>query len=189
MYDTSQFKKGLKIEIEGVPYSIVDYQFVSPGKGSAFVRTKIKNLLRNTVVEKTFKSGDKVDKPDLEMREAQYLYKEDTHYYFMDQTNFEQTAIDASLLGDSINYLHENIEVQILFYNGRPIAVELPNSVILQIVETEPGHKGDTVSGATKVAKLESGGTVNVPLHVKEGEFVKIDTREGSYIEKVSGRN
>ncbi len=188
MYDTSQFKKGLKIEIEGVPYSIVEYQYVSPGKGSAFVRTKIKNLLRNTVIERTFKGGDKVDKPDLEQREMQYLYREEDHFYFMDQTNYEQTAIDGSVLADSVNYLHENLVIQVLFHNGRVIAAELPNSVILKIIETDPGLKGDTVSGATKSAKLESGGSVLVPLHVKEGEYIKIDTREGTYIEKVNGR-
>jgi elongation factor P len=188
MYDTSQFKKGLKIELEGIPYSIVEFQHVSPGKGSAFVRTRLKHLIRNTVIERTFKSGDKVDKPDMEQREVQYLYKDGDHFYFMDQTNFEQTVLDGSLLAESANYLHENLVIQVLFHNSRAIGVELPNSVVLQIVETDPGFKGDTVSGAQKIAKLESGGKVSVPLHLKEGEFVKVDTREGTYIEKVNAR-
>lgn len=188
MYDTTQFKKGLKIEIEGIPYSIVDYQYVSPGKGSAFVRTRIKNLLRNTVIERTFKSGDKVDKPDLEQIEVQYLYQDGDHFYFMNQTNFEQSVLDRSVLGDSAGYLHENLVIQVLYHNGRAIAAELPNSVVLKIVETDPGFKGDTVSGATKTAKLESGASVLVPLHVKEGEYIKVDTREGTYIEKVNSR-
>ncbi len=186
MYDTSQFRKGLKIEIEGVPYSIVEFQHVSPGKGSAFVRTRIKNLLRNTVVEKTFKSGDKVDTPDLEQKEVQYLYVDGDHFYFMDQSNYEQFVIDGSVLADNRNYLHENLVIQVLYHNGRAIATELPNSVVLQIVETQPGIKGDTVSGATKSAKLNSGLVVNVPLHLKEGDNVKVDTREGTYIEKVN---
>ena len=186
MYDTNQFRKGLKIELEGVPYSIVEFQFVSPGKGSAFVRTRLKNLLRGTVVEKTFKSGDKVDKPDLEQKEVQYLYADGDHYYFMDQTNFEQFVVDGSVLGDNKNYLHENLVIQVLYHNGKAIGTELPNSVVLQIVETNPGFKGDTVSGATKPAKLNSGLTVQVPLHLKEGDTVKVDTREGTYIEKVN---
>lgn len=186
MYDTTQFRKGLKIEMDGVPYSIVEFQFVSPGKGSAFVRTKLKNLLRGTVVEKTFKSGDKVDKPDMEQKEVQYLYVDGDHVYFMDQGNFEQFVVDASVLGENKNYLHENLVIQILFHNGKAIGSELPNSVVLQIVETQPGFKGDTVSGATKPAVLNSGLTIQVPLHMKEGDFVKVDTREGTYIEKVN---
>ncbi len=188
MYDTSQFRKGLKIELDGVPYSIVEFQHVSPGKGSAFVRTRIKNLLRNTVIERTFKSGDKVDTPDMEQREVQFLYIDGDHFYFMDQSNFEQTVLDRSLLAEAADFLHENLVIQVLFHNSKAIAVELPNSVILKIVETDPGLKGDTVSGATKIAMLESGGKISVPLHLKEGEFVKVDTREGTYIEKVNAR-
>ena len=186
MYDTNQFKKGLKIEMEGIPYSIVEFQFVSPGKGSAFVRTRLKNLLRNTVVEKTFKSGDKVDKPDLEQKEVQFLYKDGDHVYFMDQSNYEQFVIDGSVLGDNLGFLHENLVIHILYHNGKAIGTELPNSVVLKIVDTNPGFKGDTVSGATKPAILESGLSVQVPLHLKEGEYVKVDTREGTYIEKVN---
>lgn len=188
MYDTSQFKRGLKIELEGIPYSIVEFQHVSPGKGSAFVRTRIKNLIRNTVIERTFKSGDKVGKPDMEQREVQFLYVDGDHFYFMDQTNYEQTVLDRSLLAESADFLHENLVIQVLFHNSKAIGVELPNSVVLKIIETDPGFKGDTVSGATKVAKLESGAKINVPLHLKEGEYVKVDTREGTYIEKVNAR-
>jgi len=186
MYETSQFRKGLKIELDGVPFTIVDFQFVSPGKGGAFVRTKLKNLLKDTVIERTFKSGDKVDRPDLDLKEVQFLYKDESHYTFMDQSNYEQILLDTEVLGEAVNFIHENLVVQVLFHNGRAIGCELPNSVIMKIVETDPGFKGDTVSGATKNAKVETGHTVQVPLHLKEGDTIKIDTRDGKYIEKVN---
>lgn len=186
MYDTKQFRKGLKIEVEGVPYNIVDFQLVSPGKGGSFVRTKMKNMLNGSVLERTFKTGDKVGKPDLEQLEFQFLYKEGDHYYFMNTANYEQQPIDASVLGDSTDFMKENLNVQILFYNGKPIGVELPTFVELRVAETEPGFAGDTATGAQKPAKMETGVSISVPLHIKEGDVLKVDTRDHRYIEKVN---
>lgn len=186
MYVTNQFRKGLKIELEGIPFSIVDFQFVSPGKGGAFVRTKLKNMLNGNVIEKTFKSGDKVDKPDLEQHEFQYLYKEGDHFYFMNQANYEQVPLDAVVLGDGKDFLKEGIVAQVLFFNGKAIGVDLPTFVELKVVETDPGFKGDTVTGANKSATVETGAKVYVPLHIKEGDVIKVDTRDYSYSEKVN---
>ncbi len=186
MYVTNQFRKGLKIELDGIPYNIVDFQFVSPGKGGAFVRTKLKNLFNGNVIERTFKSGDKVDKPDLAMHEFQYLYKDESYFHFMNQATYEQIVLDDKVLGGSKDFLQENIVIQILFHNEKPIGIELPTFVELKIIETDPGFKGDTVSNSTKPAKLETGASVQVPLHLKEGEVIKVDTRDYSYIEKVN---
>lgn len=185
MYDTKQFRKGLKIEVEGIPYNIVDFQLVSPGKGGSFVRTRLKNLLNGNVIERTFKTGDKVGKPDLEQHEFQYLYKEGTHYYFMNQSTYDQVPIDESVVGDGKDYLQENLVVQILFYNGKAIGMELPTFVFLKVVETEPGFKGDTATNTLKPAIMETGVKVNVPLFIKEGDVLKVDTRDSKYIEKV----
>jgi elongation factor P len=186
MYDTKQFRKGLKIEVEGIPYNIVDFQLVSPGKGGSFVRTKMKNLLNNNQIERTFKTGDKVGRPDLEQLEFQYLYREGEHYYFMNQANYEQQPLDGSVIGDGKDFLKENLVIHVLFYNGKAIAVELPTFVELAIKSTEPGFKGDTATGAQKPAILETGVSVNVPLHLKEGDVIRVDTREYKYMEKVN---
>lgn len=186
MFDTKQFRKGLKIEVEGIPYNIVDFQLVSPGKGGSFVRTKLKNMLNNNVIERTFKTGDKVDKPDLEQLEFQYLYREGDHFYFMNQATFDQVPVDGVVVGDSKDFLKENLVVQVLFYNGKAIGVDVPAHVELAVTETEPGFKGDTATGAQKPAILESGLKINVPLHIKEGDVLKVDTRDYRYIEKVN---
>jgi elongation factor P len=186
MYDTKQFRKGLKIEIEGIPYNIVDFQLVSPGKGGSFVRTKLKNLLNSNVIEKTFKTGDKVNRPDLEQIEFQYLYREGDHFYFMNQSNYEQVPLDGAVIGDAKDFLQENLVIEVLMHNGRPIGIELPTFVELKVIETEPGFKGDTASGAQKPAKLETGVSINVPLHIKEGDILKVDTRDYKYIEKTN---
>lgn len=186
MYDTKQFRKNLKIEMDGIPYNIVDFQLVSPGKGGSFVRTKLKNMLNSALIEKTFKTGDKVGKPDLEQSEFQYLYQEGEHFYFMNQTNYEQVPLDSSVIGDAQNFLKENLVIQVLFHNGKAIAIELPTFVELTVKTTEPGFKGDTATGAQKPATLETGLTVNVPLHIKEGDLLKIDTRDSKYMEKVN---
>ncbi len=186
MFQTNQFRKNLKIEVEGIPYQIVDFQHVSPGKGGAFTRTKMKNLLNGNVIEKTFKSGDKVDKPDLENREYQYLYPEGDFLVFMNSQNYEQQSIDHATIGDAKDFLKENISVQILFYNGKPIAIELPTFIEAKIKETDPGYKGDTVSGATKFAIIETGAKISVPLFIKEGDLVKVDTRDYTYVEKIN---
>jgi elongation factor P len=186
MYDTKQFRKGLKIEVEGIPYDIVDFQLVSPGKGGSFVRTKLRNMLNTSVIERTFKTGDKVDRPDLEQLEFQYLYREGDHFYFMNQSNYEQVPIDKHVVGDAENFLKENLAVEILFYNGKALGIEVPMHVELMVKTTEPGFKGDTATGAQKPATMESGLVVNVPLHIKEGDILRIDTRDHKYIEKVN---
>lgn len=184
--DTSEFRKGLKIEIEGEPYEILEFQHVKPGKGSAFVRTTIKNLLKDRVIERTFKSGDKVDKPDIEEKEMQYLYEQGSEYHFMEQKTFEQTFLTADVLGDAKNYLKENINASVLFYNGKAIGVTLPNAVELKVTKCDPGVRGDTVSGAQKPATLETGYVVNVPLFINEGDVLKIDTRDGKYLTRTA---
>lgn len=188
MYSTAEFRKGLKIEFQGEPFIIVDFQHVKPGKGGAFVRTRLKSLLTGLVREETFRSGDKVGRPDLQEREMQFLYQEGGQYCFMDTTTYEQFYMSAQQLGDSRLYLQEQVQVRVLFFKGQPIAVELPNFVDLRVVETEPGVKGDTASGGTKPAKLETGAVVQVPLFVQEGDLLKVDTRTGEYIERVMSR-
>jgi elongation factor P len=185
MYSTTDFRKGLKVEIDGEPYIIVDCKHVKPGKGVAFVKTRLKNLVTQRVVDRTFRSGDKVEKPDLIESEMEYLYSEDEMYHFMNMTNYEQTHINKDDLGDAVNYLKAGTRADILFHKNKAIGVELPIFVELKIVKTEPGVKGDTVSGATKSAVLETGATVWVPLFVNQGEVIKIDTRTGNYIERV----
>ncbi len=184
--DTSEFRKGMKIEIDGEPFEIIEFQHVKPGKGSAFVRTVIKSLLTGRQLQPTMKSGDKVGKPDIEEKEMQYLYKQGDDFYFMDTKNYEQTYLSEAMLGDSRNFLKENVNASILFYNGKAIGVTLPNSVDLVVTKCDPGVRGDTVSGAMKPATLETGYTVNVPLFINEGDILKIDTRDGKYLTRVA---
>jgi elongation factor P len=184
MYSTTDFRNGLKIEFGGEPYVIVYFQHVKPGKGGAFVRTKLKNLKTGAVLENTFRSGDKVNKPDLDERGMQFMYLMENAYHFMDTKTYEQIYLDREHMGDAANYMIENLPVKILFYRGEPIGIDLPIFIDLQIVETEPGLKGDTVSGATKPASLESGAVVQVPLFLNVGDRVKVDTRTGTYIER-----
>lgn len=185
-YATNQFRKGLKLEFDKVPYEIVDFQHVSPGKGRAFTRTKLRNLLNGNVTEKTITSGDKVDAANTEQIEMQYLYKDAEGYHFMNQANYDQMVLQDEVLGSSIKYLQENLVIQVMNYNDRPIGVELPTFVQLKIVETDPAFKGDTVTGGTKPAKLETGAVVQVPFHLKEGDVIKVDTRDDHYVEKVN---
>ncbi|GAB4365557.1 MAG: elongation factor P [Deltaproteobacteria bacterium] len=184
MYTTTDFRNGLKIEFEGDPYTIVYFQHVKPGKGGAFVRTKLKNLRTGAVLEHTFRSGDKVNKPDLEEREMQFMYREGNAFHFMDTASYEQIYLDADHMGDAANYMIENLPVKILFFRGEPIGIDLPIFIVLTIADTEPGIRGDTVSGATKPATLESGAVVQVPLFLNTGDRIKVDTRTGSYIER-----
>lgn len=185
MYTTTDFRKGLKIEIGGEPYLIVDFQHVKPGKGGAFVRTRLKSLMTGNVIDQTFRSGDRVDKPDLEEREMQFLYESEGEYHFMDTKNYEQLFLTAEQLGEGKGYLKENLVIKALFHNGRPIGVEFPNFVELKVIQTEPGVRGDTATGATKPATLESGAVIQVPLFVETGEVIRIDTRTHEYIERV----
>lgn len=185
MYATNQFRKGLKVDIEGVPYEIVDFQHVSPGKGRAFTRTKLKNMLNGNVTEKTITSGDKLDRANTEQKEMQYLYKDAEGFHFMNQENYEQVVLQDEIMGTAKDFLQENLQIQIMYFNERPIGIELPTFVVLKIIETTGSFKGDTVGG-TKPAKLETGAVVQVPFHVKEGELIKVDTRDYSYIEKAN---
>ncbi|NWF54532.1 MAG: elongation factor P [Syntrophaceae bacterium] len=185
MYTTSDFRKGLKIEIEGEPYTIVDFQHVKPGKGGAFVRTRLKSLVSGNVLDMTFRSGDKVDKPDLEEREMQFLYETNGEYHFMDTNNYEQLFLTGDQMGDSKDFLKENLVIKALFHNKRPIGVETPTFVELKVIQTEPGVRGDTATGATKPATLESGAVIQVPLFINEGDILRIDTRTREYITRV----
>ena len=185
MYSTTDFRRGLKIEYKGEPYEIIEFQHVKPGKGAAFVKTRMKNLLTGNVLDINFRSGDKFEKPDLEEREMQFLYSDGSGYWFMDVETYDQISIPADNLGEKAGYLQEGIQVTILFYKGKAIDIELPNFVELKVVETEPGVRGDTVSGGSKPAKLETGLVVNVPLFINEGDVIKIDTRTGEYVERV----
>ena len=186
MYQTTDFRNGLKIELGGRPYIIVHFQHVNPGKGSAFVRTKLKNLETGQVLEKTFKAGvDTAERPDLDEREMEYLYNDQEGYYFMDQKTFETIHIIKENVGDSALYLQEGIKVSILYFNGRSISIELPNFVNLKVTETDPGLRGDTAQGGSKKAVLETGPVVNVPLFINEGDVLKIDTRKCEYVERV----
>ncbi|MFL5388076.1 MAG: elongation factor P [Myxococcales bacterium] len=185
VYDTSEFRNGLKILYDGDPFVIIEFQHVKPGKGSAFVRTRIKNLLTGRVLEPTLKSGEKVGRPDMEEKEMQYLYKEGDHFVFMDVKTYDQTHIGGDALGEGKNFLKENTNAHILFWNGRAISAEMPNTVELKVTKCDPGVRGDTVSGAMKPATLETGFTLNVPLFINEGDILKIDTRNGQYLTRV----
>jgi elongation factor P len=185
MYSTAEFKKGLKIELDGSPYAIVDFQHVKPGKGGAFVRTKLKNLLTGRVLDQTFRSGERVKKPDLMEREMQYLYGEGDNYCLMDNETYEQIMLTGEQVGDARLYLIENMNLKVLIFNQQPVAVDLPNFVELTVAQTEPGLRGDTATGGTKPATLESGAVIMVPLFINEGDRLKVDTRTGSYIERL----
>lgn len=182
---TAEFRNGLKIEIDGEPYVIVEFQHVKPGKGGAFVRTKIKSLRTGNVIDRTYRSGEKVDVPQLEEKTMQYLYAADKDRVFMDTTSYEQVSMNEQQLGDSINYLKENMEIKVLYFKNRPINIDVPMFVELAIAETEPGVRGDTASGGSKPATLETGAVVKVPFYLNEGDIVKIDTRTGTFIERV----
>ncbi len=187
MYQTNEFKKGLKIEYNDKPWVIVDAQFVSPGKGGAFTRTKLKNLETGQVVDITFKSGETVKRAEIEQRSMQYLYNDGTHFTFMDNESFDQLQLSHDDLGDARYFIVENSVASVTFYKGRAIGVEVDNFVILEVTETQPNIKGDTSGGGGKPATLSTGLTISVPFHINQGEFLKVDTRTKSYVEKVKG--
>lgn len=185
MYSTTDFRKGLYIEFDSVPYQILEFQHVKPGKGNAFVRTRMKNLINNNVLEKTFKSGERVGEPVLEHKKMQYLYQDKTNFQFLDLDSYEQTFLEGAQVGDNKYYLTENLEIEVLYYQGKPIAIELPNFVSLKVTYCEPAVRGDTASGGGKPVTLETGLTLTVPYHIKQDEILKIDTRTGAYVEKI----
>jgi elongation factor P len=184
MISVNDFRTGLTIEIDGELYTVVEFLHVKPGKGSAFVRSKLKNIRTGYVTEKTFNAGEKVSLARIETRPMQYLYKSDSDYVFMDMENYEQLTVNEELLGDGIKYLKENMEVLVQIYEGKPIGVTLPNTVELEVVETAPGFKGDTAAGGSKPAKLETGAVVNVPFFINEGDIIQVDTRTGEYLKR-----
>ena len=183
--DTSQFRNGLKIEIDGEPFTMTYFQHVKPGKGGAFVRTKIKNLRTGRVLDKTFRSGEKVEEAEVEDKQMQFLYMDGEQLIFMDSSSYEQIPFSAEQVGDARKYLKENLDVDVLFWRGKPINIELPSFVEAVVSQTDPGMKGDTASGATKPATIETGAVVQVPLFIKEGEKIRVDTRSGEYVERV----
>jgi elongation factor P len=186
MYDTSDIRKGLKIMLDGAPYTVVEFQFVKPGKGTAFTRTKMKNLLTGAVLERNLRSGEKLEPADVETKTMQYLYKEADTFVFMDTTTYDQVHIPDTTIGDQSAFMPENINVEVLFFNGRAVGVTLPNFIEQAITETEQGFRGDTSTGATKPAKISTGATINVPLFISVGDVIKIDTRTGQYLERLA---
>jgi elongation factor P len=184
MITTSELKKGLTIELEGQPYQIIDYHHQKLGRGSAQVRLRLRDLRGGHTTERTFHAGEKFALAQMEHHTMQYLYSDGDLYHFMDVESFEQITLNSSQLGEAINYLKEDLSLEVPTYNGEPIGVELPTTVELQIVETEPGFKGDTATGGNKPAKLETGITIKVPLFISSGDVIKVDTRTGEYVER-----
>ncbi|MDD4766911.1 MAG: elongation factor P [Desulfotomaculaceae bacterium] len=184
MISTNEFRTGLTIELEGDVFQIIDFQHVKPGKGAAFVRSKLRNIRTGSVTEKTFNAGEKIPKARIERREVQYLYNDGKDYNFMDMETFDQIAMNADQLGDVVKYLKENMSIHLLTFQGKSIGVDLPNFVELEVIETSPGIKGDTASGGSKPATLETGAVVQVPFFVNVGDKLQIDTRTGNYIKR-----
>lgn len=187
MIDTTDFRKGLKLELEDKVYIVVKSDFTNPGKGSAFVKAKLKNLESGNVIERTFKSGVSTGckVPDLDHKEVEYMYADPEGFNFMDQSNYESIHLTTEQVGDAKDFLQEGIKLDLLYFRGKPISIELPNFVVLRVTETDPGLKGDTATGGMKKAVMETGVQINVPLFIKEGELLKIDTRTGEYVERV----
>ncbi|NPA39700.1 MAG: elongation factor P [Thermodesulfobacteria bacterium] len=185
-YTTSDFRRGLKIEWEGKPYEILEYQHVKVSKNQPTVRTRLKDLTTGRVFEVNFRAGERFEKPDLQEKEMQFLYKEKDQYVFMDLEDYDQVYIDEKDIGEASKFLKENLTVYVLYYKGKVIGIELPNIVELEVVDTEPGIKGDTVGTATKPATLETGAVIQVPLFIDKGDVIRVDTRTGKYIERAT---
>lgn len=184
MISSNDFRTGVTIELDGGVWQVVDFQHVKPGKGAAFVRAKLKNAKTGAVVERTFNAGEKVPKAHVDRRDMQYLYESDGQYNFMDNETYEQIVLTPEQLGDGTKFLKENMTIGVMFFQNAVIGVELPYSVELRVVETDPGIRGDTATGGKKPAKLETGYVVSVPLFINEGDLLRIDTRSGDYIER-----
>lgn len=183
-YSTNEFKGGLKVMLDGDPCSVVENEMVKPGKGQAFNRVKLRNLITGRILEKTFKSGDSLEGADVVDLEMQYLYSDGEMWHFMDPSTFEQHAADEKAMADAAQWLKGEEACTVILYNGRPLNVTAPNTVILKITQTDPGVRGDTATGGTKPATLESGAVVKVPLFIEEGEVIKVDTRSGEYLSR-----
>jgi elongation factor P len=185
MLDTSDFRKGMRLKVEGDIYYIVDFQHARTAQRRANVWTKLKSIRNGAILERTFSAGEQFEEPDFLQKNMQYLYNDGDGFHFMDSQNYEQTQLSPEQIGDYRWYLQENLEYQVLFFEGVPISLEMPMAVILKVVESEPGVKGDSVSNLTKQAKVETGLAVRVPLFIKEGDKIKIDTTDGKYLERV----
>jgi elongation factor P len=185
LISTGDFKRGKKIEIKGAPHEIVEFQHIKMGRGGAVVKVKVRNMKTSSIFEVSFKAGEKVNTPNLDEKEMQYLYKQDDLCYFMDTESYEQFPLTVEQLGDSYKFLKENMLAKVLYCDNEPLAVEIPLFVELKIEQTDPGFKGDTASGGSKPAVLETGATVKVPFHINEGDTIKVDTRTSEYIERV----
>ncbi len=184
--DTAQFRNGLKVVLNGEPYSMVYFQHVKPGKGGAFVRTKLKSLKSGRVLERTYRAGEKLEAADIEEKKMQYLYPDGEQLVFMDSQTYDQLHMSSEVIGDARKFLQENVDVDVLFWNDKPLNIELPPFIEATVVQTDPGVKGDTATGGTKPATLETGAVVQVPLFLKEGDRIRIDTRSEEYVERVS---
>ena len=185
-YTASELRKGLNIELEGIPYEVTEFQFVKPGKGQAMYKCRIKNLLAGNTMEKTFRAVDKIDTPNVETRTLAFSYQEGDKYVFMDNKTYDQVELHANVLGDGRYFLVEDLECDVMFFNGRAMSVELPAFVVKEITETEPGARGDTATNVLKPAKIESGYEIGVPLFINIGDRIRIDTRTGKYVERVN---
>lgn len=185
MISSNDFRTGVTIVVDGQLWQVVDFQHVKPGKGSAFVRTRLKNVVRGNVLEKTFRAGEMLERAIVETREMQYLYGSGDDFHFMDNTNYEQIHLGHDMLGDNVDLLKEGMVISVQFHDGKVIAADLPNHVDLEVVETDPGFRGDTATNVQKPAKLETGATVNVPLFIDVGNKVRIDTRDRRYVSRV----
>lgn len=185
MITAGDFRNGVTFELDGNIFQVVEFQHVKPGKGAAFVRTKLKNIVTGATVERTFNPTDKMPKAHIERKDMQFLYSDDDLYHFMDTETFEQTPIGKDSIGDALKFVKENEVVKILSHKGNVFGIEPPTFVELKIIETEPGYKGDTATGATKPATVETGAVIKVPLFVDAGEVIRIDTRTGEYMERV----
>lgn len=185
MISTNEFHTGLTIELDGEIYTVVDFQHVKPGKGAAFVRSKLKNVRTGSTTEKTFRAGEKVPRAIIERKEMEYLYNNGEEYILMDMESYEQVSLSANQLADNAKFMKENMHLMMMVFKGECVGIELPHSVELTVVETDPGFKGDTASGGSKPAKLETGLVVQVPFFINEGDMLRIDTRSGEYLERL----
>lgn len=186
-YNTSDFRKGLKVQIDGEPFLMIEMNFRKPGKGQALYQCKLRHLIRNTVIDRTYRSGDSLESADVEEIDAQYLYRQADQFVFMDNESYEQYEIAGDTIGDHWKYLKEGMVCSVLLYNNNPIGITPPNHVVLRVEYCEPGAKGNTATNVTKPCKMETGAEFNCPAFVEIGELVKIDTRTGEYIERVKG--
>ncbi|PWB44787.1 MAG: elongation factor P [Candidatus Methylomirabilota bacterium] len=184
MISGGDLRPGVKVELDGTPYVVTDFQWVKPGKGGAFMRTKLKNMKTGGIIDRTFRTEEKLPKAEVEDRKVQFLYHDGDVYHFMDTENFEQFTIDEKLLGEASGFLKDEMIISVMNHRGEPLGVVLPTFVELRVAETEPGLRGDTATGATKPATLETGATIQVPLFINIGDLLRVDTRTGAYVER-----